>query len=87
MVEEEGYLRVGQDVSDAAELHCSRSLGLLVDDEVDGLAIQGEADGHDVGCAVGIGGGEAGDAGFSDEAAEFGGEGQGDLVGASRPRG
>ncbi len=80
VVEEEGHLRVGKDVSDAAELHCSRSLGFLVDDGVDGVAVKGVADGHDVGSAVGIGGGETGDAGFGDEAADFGGEGQRDLV-------
>ncbi len=55
-----GYLGVGEDVADAAQLEGADALGLVVDDADEALSIEGEADGDDVRLALGRGGGQVG---------------------------
>ena len=68
VVYDQGGLRVGEDVANAAQSGEFGGLGFLVEDYVDVDAVVNEAYGDCVGASVGVSGGETGDAGFGEEA-------------------
>jgi hypothetical protein len=70
VVGEEGYPRVLADVAEPAEV--GRGLGLVVDGDVDLVAVDPERDRHDVRLPVVAGRGEPGDAGPGESPAGFG---------------
>ena len=51
VIKEEGNSGIGEDVADSAEVRGAGALGLLVYDRVDGVAVEGVAEGDEGGGA------------------------------------